>query len=389
MSRLGALSASAMRAAKTSSYWIARLVNLGAAQPLADYVVIDSSGYIYGWTGSRLSKYDSTGVKQWEYTISVFTVGSSSAKMVMDSSNNIILAGNSGLTAGVVAKINSSGSVQWSKSYSGSAEFSTVTVDSSNNIYLGASSKVIALDSSGSVSWAKNISFTPVTMQYSGGNIFLADGSNYWKMDTSGAIVWQYQYTTGSKVIRSIKTGSSGNVYMTGTYYVSSTPYPWLLKFSDAGTSASISWQYYLSATGGATPENNIAVDSSNNVYWIASTGTSSMIAKLDSSASISWQNSINQTAYVNSGIALESSNTLYLGLRQLYKLPTNGTKTGTYAFSSPTTSITYSSSSYSLNATSITLTATSATTSNATITLGSPGVAATAGTFTVQKITL
>ena len=389
MSRLGALSASAMRAAKTYSYWIARLVNAGAAQPLADYVVIDSAGYIYGWTGSRLSKYDSTGVKQWEYTISVFSVGSSSAKMVMDSSNNIILAGNTGASAGVVAKINSSGSVQWSKSYSGTSEFSAVTVDSSNNIYLAASSKIIALDSSGSVSWAKNISFTPVAMEYSGGNIFLANGSNYWKMDTSGAIVWQYQYTTGTKAIRSIKTGSSGNVYMTGTYYVSSTPYPWLLNFSDAGTSASISWQYYLSATGGASPENNIAVDSSNNVYWIASTGSSSMIAKLDSSASISWQNSINQTAGVNSGIALESSNTLYLGLRQLYKLPTNGTKTGTYAFSSPTTSITYSSSSYSLNATSITLTATSATTSNATITLGSPGVAATAGTFTAQKITL
>ena len=389
MSRLGALSATAMKVyKKATSYWIARLVNAGAAQQLADYVVIDSAGYVYGYTftTNRLSKYDSTGAKQWEYTLSGISSG---ATLVIDSSDNLIIAGNAGASAGIVVKINSSGAVQWSKSYSGTSNFPSVAVDSSNNIYLGATNKIIALDSSGSVSWAKNITFTPTAMEYSGGNVYLFNGINFWKMDTSGAIVWQYQDTSGTKTIRRIKVGSSGNIYMTGAYYVSSTPYPWLLKFSDAGSSASISWQYYLSATGGTNPENNLAVDSSNNVYWIASLGTSSMLAKLNSSASISWQNTIDKIAVANSGIALQSTSAVYVGLQQLFKLPIDGTKTGTYSFSSPTTSITYASSSYSLNATSISLTATTSTITNATISLGSPGVSATAGTFTAQKITI
>ena len=389
MSRLGALSASAMRAAKTSSYWIARLVNAGAAQQLADWVVTDSAGYVYGYTytNNRLSKYDSTGVKQWEYTL---TGISSGARLVIDSSNNLIIAGNSGSTAGVVAKINTSGSVQWSKSYSGTSSFSGLAVDSSNNIYLGATNKIIVLDSSGSVSWAKNLPFTPRSIAYYGGNIVFSGGSgatsNYWKMDTSGAIVWQSQDTSATESIDNIKADSSGDYIMTGSITISSVVYPLLLKISSSG---SITWQYSLSTSGGSNPNNNIDTDSSNNIYWIASTATTSMLAKLNSSASISWQNSINQRALSASGISLQSSLNVYVGLQQLYKLPTNGTKTGTYAFSSPTTSITYSSSSYSLNSTSISLSTTTSTITSATITLGSPGVAATAGTFTAQKITL
>jgi uncharacterized delta-60 repeat protein len=145
-------------------------------------LAVDSSDdiIICGQTGSPfsglLAKYNSSGTLQWSRSMG----GSGSESILqiaVDSSDNIIFSGTTttdgvGGSSNLVGKCNSSGVVQWKKTLGGTAtdNVSGVAVDSNDNIIIngitqsdggGSYAWIIAkYNSSGTLQWQKNLSGT-------------------------------------------------------------------------------------------------------------------------------------------------------------------------------------------------------------------------------------
>lgn len=119
----------------------------------AHSIELDSSGNIFvsgetssfgaGSTDISLVKFNSNGILQWYKTWGGSDSEGGWDLLALDSSENIYLGGGtdsfgSGLSSGVVVKLNSSGDLQWDTTWGGSGEngYSGIVIDSSDNIYV-------------------------------------------------------------------------------------------------------------------------------------------------------------------------------------------------------------------------------------------------------------
>ena len=130
-----------------------------------------------------IAKYNSSGVIQWQRSLGG-TGNESGAGLAIDSSDNIYIPamtaseGQGGYDAGV-AKYNSSGAIQWQRIIggTGSDNVSNLATDSSGNVYVlgtttsaGAGSQdtlIVKYNSSGVVQWQR--SFGTTSYEYAGG----------------------------------------------------------------------------------------------------------------------------------------------------------------------------------------------------------------------------
>jgi len=137
-----------------------------------------------------IAKYNSSGVIQWQRSLGG-TSNESGAGLAIDSSDNIYIPamtvseGQGSYDAGV-AKYNSSGAIQWQRIIggTGSDNVSDLAVDSSGNVYVfgttlsaGAGSQdtlIVKYNSSGVVQWQR--SFGTTSYEYAGG--IAVDSSN-------------------------------------------------------------------------------------------------------------------------------------------------------------------------------------------------------------------
>ena len=224
-------------------------------------------------------KLNSSGAEQWQRTLD----GSSTQlayDVAVDSSDNVYIGGYttvSGYGYFLLAKYNSSGTLQWNKKIGGSSTTDygrSVTVDSSDNIYVGGVS--------------------------TGGGVGVYD-SYLVKYNSSGTYQWQKALgTSGQQInIQGMTSDSSDNVYVIGTY---SSSY-FFAKYDSDGN---LDWQRSL---GGSDTDNghSISADTKGNIYVMGNTAS-----------------------------AGAGSNDLLFA-----KLPSDGTKTGTYG------SFTYAASSH------------------------------------------
>ena len=177
-------------AAAAEAYWIALLG--GTDYDLFYAVTVDSSDNIIcaGYTGSDgagggdalIAKYNSSGTLQWDRTLGG-TGTDSFYGVAVDGSDNIICVGytasdGAGGNDGFIAKYNSSGTLQWDRTLGGTSteQFEGVTVDSSGNYICagfiasdgaGVNDGFIAkYNSSGTLQWDRTLGGTSTDIFY-------------------------------------------------------------------------------------------------------------------------------------------------------------------------------------------------------------------------------
>lgn len=194
-------------------------------------------------------------------------------------------------------------------------------------------------------------------------------------------------YTTNCAV------DSAGNVIVVGYSSFGSGIY--IIKYTSAGA---ISWQRKFA---GASEANSVAVDSSNNIYVVASNG---YILKYNSSGVLQFQRvlTITQTGYTNAYLNLRS---IFISGTNMYicgstatvpydgaqacglvlSLPVDGSKTGTFPVVD-TKTVTYSTGTGTDSAQTLTNTSVSITNAAYTPTVGSTSKMYSTLSFTYNK---
>ena len=244
--------AAAGAAGASEDYWIATLG--GSVDDVGKGIDVDSSGNVYvigdtsssgaGSNDALIAKYDESGVIQWQRTLggSGYENG---MQIKVDSSSNAYLigqtqSGGQGVNDYLIAKYNSSGTLQWSRTLGGSSGDvgNGIAVDSSANVY------VIGYHS---------FDFKP--------------RFGFAKYNSSGAIQWQRTLgtTSESDVGHGIDVDSSGNVYVFGETNSSGAGGDDFL-FAKYNSSGTIQWQHTLGGSNDTKGRAGV-VDSSGNVY--------------------------------------------------------------------------------------------------------------------------
>lgn len=282
-----------------------------------------------------VAKYSSAGAWLWAADLggSSYDVGQA---ISVDGSGNVYVTGDfegsatfgpflltgPGSDDAFVAKLNASGVVQWAKNVSGAGSSSFglgLKVDSSGNVY-----------TTGSFTGTANFG-SPVNSNGS------ADAFA-WKLDTSGNSVWAIGlggigYDTGY----GLGLDSSGNPYVVGSFSnlvnfgatpLTSTGLSDIFVTKLSASTGSVTWATQM---GGSDYDEGyaIALDSSNNVFVtgyfnqtatfggfsLTSTGgDDAFVAKLSNTGTVTWVRGLGGSGYDNAyALAVDSSGNVYV----------------------------------------------------------------------------
>jgi len=132
------------------------------------------------------------------------------------------------------------------------------------------------------------------------------------KYTSSGSIDWQRKLYQGSSNGQALAFDSSNNVYCIGYCNDGSTFYSILAKYNSSGT---IQWQRKLTIANNAFGT-NLVVSSSGDIYITGIFYNSVFIAKYNSSGTIQWQRTLTQNTSEGGGIAIDSSDNVYIAAK-------------------------------------------------------------------------
>lgn len=283
-------------------------------------IKVDTSGNIYATFGRYIVKLNSSGAIQWQKRLYGVFAGSFFPGLAIDSSGNVFVCGydyesSGSFLNGIVAKYNSSGTLQWQKqiSYIDSVKGYGCEVDSSGNVY----ATFAVYDGSG-------------------------QRPGIIKFNTSGTVIWniKYQSSSGYQAQTAYSAMSSSDVLSIACDGSGGSNASYIVTINTS--TGAVSSQTGLSASSGINL-NSISVDSSGNRYC---SGTASyyngsttlsygVVAKIGS-----WKNTFYNSTYFPSlyGVAIDplSGAVLSAGLDATYNgfisvVPSDGSKTGTY----------------------------------------------------------
>jgi len=308
------------------------------AQSGASVKYIEDYFSTYLYTGSGFTQTIGNNIAlsdtaSW-YTVKLRENSGLGRSVSIDSTGNVYVAGtsNDGTNYILLAKYDSSGSLQWQRKIRQNASSSgRVSVDGSGNVYVvgiannGTSNYAALLkyDTSGSLQWQRKLShaststFTPNGMAVdSSSNVYVIgtyDTSTYSvvaKYNSSGTIQWQRRFNVGA-VTQSgygVSVDSSLNVYTVGNNAGFS-----INKYNSSGA---IQWQRVLDSSNG--DGRAVTVDSSDNIYVVGKGDSSAkiLLAKYNTSGVIQWQRTLIDATYSGSygnAITTDSSGNIYI----------------------------------------------------------------------------
>jgi uncharacterized delta-60 repeat protein len=430
---------------QVGSGWIASLGGSDTDLAFGVAVDSSGNVYVSGYTGSSgagandilIAKHNSSGTIQWQRTLGS-NKGEEAFGIAVDSSDNVYVGGITQNTTGgqwdiLIVKYNSSGTIQWQRTLGGTGfDFrGEIATDSSGNVYVfgltestgaGNSDFLIAkYNSSGTIQWQRTLGGSGndygrgMTVD-SSGNVYVVGNTGssgaggfdmlIAKYNTSGAIQWQRTLgDTGGDEGEGIAVDSSGNVYVSGLTSSSGAGANDILiaKYNSSGT---IQWQRTL---GGASADNSqgIAVDSSGNAYITGRTYSPAagsndiIIAKYNTSGAIQWQRTLGGTGSdIGFDIIVDNLGSIYI-VGETYsigaggsdfliaKLSDDGSTTGTYgSFTYATSSLTDSTSSLTSSTSSLTDSSSSLTSSTSSLTDSSSSLTSTTTSMVSTTLT-
>lgn len=439
----GAASAKGFGAFTTigSKYWLGSYSTTGAAS--CQGATMDSSGnlytvgYFYNATYSNydllVCKYGISGALIWQRALSRANGKPTQGLAVYTSGGYVYVAGLEDSAFSIyneylVATYDINGTLLWKQALYGISYTvaNGVSSDSSGNVYaVGQSFQdptyfdivTTKYNSAGILQWQRVLAASGSTSEY--GNAIAVDSGNnvivggfgitggaaaavILKYNASGVLQWQraFYQNTGYylTIIQGVAVDASNNIYATGYWYDTQTVPPYnpnkyrrfTVKYDSSGT---LQWQRELSGTGNEVGY-AIAVDSSSNVYTIGSSASSSggtVVVKYSSSGTLQWQRYISNTSLGGSdgGIACYGSSygftAIGSGALLSGRLPSDGTKTGSYSVGG--TTYDYAASSLTDAAGSMTSTTSSFTDSAFGYTSASPSMTAYVPTSTYTAV--
>ena len=222
------------------------------------------------FSGLCLAKYDAAGNALWAKPVAGLAglfARAGRKSMAIDVSGNIYLTGSAASSTTYntfLLKLDSAGGLIWTRSELGPANYADmVTTDISGNVFItGPYSETITF---GSTTFIDTVTYLSAPVN----NIFLV------KYDSSGNVIWAKSSEGADGGPDGIASDSSGNVYLSGEYSVSSISfdgftledagsyynhYSFLVKYNSSG---SVAWAKNIpgiALTGSAT-------DASGNSY--------------------------------------------------------------------------------------------------------------------------
>lgn len=290
-------------AADTGPYWIGQAYS--GVEDVGGGVAADASGNVYlsGYTkpgagneNMLLMKLNSTGSVQWQRTLS--GTGSDIAYVVKyDAAGDVYIGGNALIGANAcveLAKYDSSGALVWQR-YLTNASFTT--------------NKTLALDASGSLYVACISGTSGIVI----------------KVSSAGSILWQTSLTNGTSFgPTGIDVDASGNVAVAAT---SSSGATYIMAAVLLNSSGVVQWQRLLTNTS-TVEAGGCAIDTSGNVYISGSASNGSVFygvtAKYNSSGTLQWQRKVgsatNNIHWLS--LALDPERNVYVAGYDTYTYP-------------------------------------------------------------------
>ena len=383
----------------------------GGAGPSLIGMGIDSSKNIYiaesnKYGNAAVLKLNSGLTAQWgKALLTSYTYYGGGADAAFDSDGNSYICGNTLYYGGqwfnpevgewqdfynyemFVAKWNSSGVLQWKKSYkktptdpypdNSDERAYSIAVDPSGNVYVGGystgSSCLLKINSAGALQWQKSYkTLYPIRAIAcdSSGNVHVVLNDDYnanyvLKVDGTGAILWQKEVPSNPQIM-AIAVASNGDVACCSNQGI-------LFKFNSSGT---LQWQKSLQV--GFLYD--VAFDASGNIYtggynrvnWPYGNAS---IVKMDTNGNLVWNRGFRRGSTTDSNenvtrLFPDNAGNIYILIRMtqsidnaaILKVPDDGTKTGTFnpgydgTWAYEVTSSTITNAAYSITTSSLTV---------------------------------
>ena len=306
-------------------------------------IAIDSSDNIY-ITGQNandglIAKYNSSGAIQWQRSLTGGTTAGYS--VAVDSSDNVYVCGRTTSGAGAplfIAKYNSSGTVQGHRflGVSSATNGYGVAIDGSDNVYVfgdtdgdgaGDLDMVIAkYNSSLSIQWQRTLGDSVKEEGYgcdvdSSGNVYITGQQStsgtttsaiVAKYNTSGSIQWQRSLSTTNKAALgyAIAVDDTGNnVYVGGHTNTVDSARGYDMFIAKYNSSGTLQWQRTFGTSSFERLEGIFVKD--NAVYACTLSGSSAgkyLITKIPTSGSLTGTYNVTSGTYVYEASSLTSA---------------------------------------------------------------------------------